>query len=252
MLAFFERWYAPANAILCVAGDVREEEFRRLVERHYGGVPAREVAPDPLRGRAPPPAAPHEPRLVTRDPAVREASFLRSWIAPTLTWGAENGRAYALEVLAHLLGGGQGSRMHKALVETGIAVGAGAGYDSDALGASTFSLFGTPRRDATPERLEGGADDVIRRLLDEGPTEAEVARSIRQMTAGALLALDSLGSAPRMIGSTLAVGLPIEAVEFWPARLRAVTPADVADAARAVLGGAGARTTGWLLPGGDA
>ena len=240
---FYARWYAPENAVLVVAGDVREAEFRRLVEQEYGAIPAREA---PRRMRAPAPAAPHEPRLIRRDPGVREAAYARSWMAPTLTAG-ETKYAYALEVLAHLLGGGQGSRLFKALVETGLAVGAGAGYDSDSLGAGTFSVYATPRREVAPDRLESAADDVLKRLLDEGPTEEEVARSIRQMTAGALLALDSLGAAPRMIGGTLAIGLPIEAVEYWPARLRAVTRAQVAEAARAVLPAA-PNTVGWLLP----
>ena len=93
---------------------------------------------------------------------------------------------------------------------------------------------------------------VVKRLLDEGgPTEAEVARSIRQMTAGALLALDGLGAAPRMIGNALAIGLPIETVEFWPQRLRAVTRGQVAEAAAEVLGRAPS-ASGWLLPEGAA
>jgi zinc protease len=50
-----------------------------------------------------------------------------------------------------------------------------------------------------------------------------------------------------MIGSALAIGLPLESVEFWPARLRAVTRAQVAEAAEAVLGRA-VSASGWLLP----
>jgi zinc protease len=89
---------------------------------------------------------------------------------------------------------------------------------------------------------------TVKRLLDEGgPTEAEVGRAVRQMTSGALLALDGLGAAPRMIGNALTIGLPIETVEFWPQRLRAVTRAQVADAAAAVLGRAPSGS-GWLLP----
>jgi zinc protease len=87
---------------------------------------------------------------------------------------------------------------------------------------------------------------VLSSLLDGGLTDEEVERSKRQITAGALLALDSLGTAPRILGGALATGLPLDVVEYWPARIRAVTRGQVEAAARAVLGRPG--MTGWLLP----
>ncbi|WP_246524108.1 M16 family metallopeptidase [Neoroseomonas eburnea] len=240
---FHARFYAPANATLVVAGAVAEAELRALAEEHYGKVPPRAAA---TRDRARAPEAPHEPRLIRREPTAREALFLRAWMAPSLTAG-ETRHALPLEALAHLLGGGQGSRLHAALVETGLAVSAGAGYDGEAAGETEFTIWAVPRRGVTPERLEQEAAAVVARLLQDGPTEEEVARSTRQLSAGALLSLDSFGAAPRMLGGVLAIGLPAEVVEFWPARLRAVTRPQVAAAARAVLG-RDADTVGWLLP----
>ena len=43
---FFDRYYAPANAVLAVAGDFDLDEALALVERHFGDVPAR---PAPVR-----------------------------------------------------------------------------------------------------------------------------------------------------------------------------------------------------------
>jgi zinc protease len=200
------------------------------------------------RDRGAPPPAPPTPRYTRTDTRLRgEAVFLRSWQAPTLTAG-EARHGEPLEVLRHVLGGGPGSRLHRALVESGLAVSAGASYDADVASWTDFDISAVPRRDVAPERVEEAAMAVVKRLLDEGgPTEAEVARSIRQMTAGALLALDGLGAAPRMIGNALAIGLPIEVIEFWPARMRAVTRDQVAEAAAAVLGRAPSGS-GWLLP----
>ncbi|GGC45671.1 peptidase M16 [Siccirubricoccus deserti] len=243
MMEFYQRRYAPANAVLVVTGDVREDALRRLADDLYGRVPAR---PTPPRDRAPPPAAAVEPRLIRQDPAVREATFLRATMAPSLTYGDAQ-QAWALEVLAHLLGSGQGSRLHKALVETGLATSASASYDSEALGATSFGISATPRPGVAPERLEAAVEAEVARLLRDGPEEAERARSASQLTAGALLTLDGIGAAPRMLGGALAIGLPLEVVEFWPRHLRAVTLDQVTVAARAVLGEA--RTArGWLLP----
>ena len=248
LTSFHDRYYAPGNAVLVVAGAVTEDELRRVVESEYGGVEARgEAALSPDRGRAPPPDAPVEPRLVRNDAQVREPQLLRGWIAPSATWGATE-HADALEVLSHLFGGGPGSRLHKALVESGLAVGAGAGYDADDLGAGAFGLYAAPRRDVAPAKLEAALEAEVAHLLDGGVSAEEVDRSRRQVTAGALLALDGLGTAPRMFGHALSIGLGPEAVEFWPARIRAVTAEQVSAAARAVF--THPSTTGWLLPDG--
>lgn len=245
LLAFYRRFYNAGNAVLVVAGSVSPTEFWPAIEAEWGAVPA---APKVPRTRAAPPATPPTPRYVRNDARLRgEATFLRSWQAPSMTFG-ESAQSEPLEVLRHLLGGGAGSRLHRALVEGGIALAAGCSYDGDVAGATDFDLSATPRREVPHARVEEAAMAVVKRLLDEGgPTEAEVARSVRQMTAGALLALDSLGAAPRMIGNALTIGLPIETVEFWPQRLRAVTRDQVARAAEAVLGRAPS-ASGWLLP----
>ena len=249
LMAFFRARYAPGNAVLVVAGAVDAESFWKVADQEWGSVPAGPPVP---RERARPPAAPPTPRLVRNDPRLRgEATFVRSWQAPSMTAGPE-GHAEPLEVLRHLLGGGQGSRLHRALVEPGLALSAGCSYDGDVAGWTDFDLAATPRRDTPPARIEQVAIAEVKRLLDAGgPTEAEVARSIRQMTAGALLALDGIGAAPRMIGNALAIGLTLDTVEHWPTRLRAVTRDQVAAAAEAVLGRA-ASGSGWLLPDGVA
>jgi zinc protease len=199
LMGFFRARYAAGNAVLVVAGAVAPDAFWSSVEQNWAALPAGPAVP---RDRAAPPAAIPTPRFTRNDPRLRgEAVFLRSWQAPTLTAG-EARHGEPLEVLRHILGGGPGSRLHRALVEGGLAVSAGASYDSDAASWTDFDLSATPRRDVEPPRVEEAAMAVVKRLLDEGgPTEAEVARSIRQMTAGALLALDGLGAAPRMIGN---------------------------------------------------
>ncbi len=243
MAAFFATHYAPANCVLVVAGAVPEAEFRRIAEQEFGAVPARPFTP---RERAGPPAAAPTPRLVRHD-RVEEASFVRAWSAPSLTWG-DKAQAYPLEVLAHLLGSGPGSRLHRALVQEGLALSVGASMDSDQLGVSDFSLYASVRRGVAPARVEAALRDAVATLLDQGVTEAEVARSTRQMTAGALLALDGLGAAPRMIGQALTIGLSLDSVEYWPSHIAAVTAPQVTAAARAVLGASPVQATGWLLP----
>lgn len=244
---FLNGHYVPGNAVLVVAGAVSEAELLDVVGKTYAGIPARAIEP---RNRAEPPVAPINARMSRSEARVTEASLYRVIGAPSLTWG-EMHMAQPLEVLAHLLGGGPGSRLHKALVQTGLAVSAGAYYDADALGPSELTFYVTARRGTDLPKLEAALNMEIERAIQGGVTEAEVQRSIRQLTAGALMALDSFGAAPRLLGSALAIGLPIETVEYWPASIRAVTPAQVSQAARAILPSQLAMVA-WLGPEGTA
>ncbi|MEI6161736.1 MAG: pitrilysin family protein [Roseococcus sp.] len=244
LVDFHATHYVPSNCTLIVAGDVREADLRRWAEEFYGPVPARAK---PGRNRSAPLGSAPQPRLITRDPAVREASFLQSFVAPSATWG-DTTKSDPLEIMAHVLGGGPGSRLHRALVEAGHAVSANAGYDGDVVGVGSLMVAVTPRPGVTQTQIEEIVAATITRLVDEGATEDETRRAIRQQTAGALLALDGLGAAPRMLGGALAIGLPIESVEQWPARMEAVTQAQVNAAARSVLARPAIETTAWLLP----
>src|SRR2546423_1904576 len=65
---FFDTYYAPANAVLTVAGDITPDGTRALIEKHFGDVPARPAPVRPsfaepppagqLRGEHPDPHAP--------------------------------------------------------------------------------------------------------------------------------------------------------------------------------------------------
>src|SRR5215210_3219273 len=56
-LDYYRRFYTPENGILVVAGDVKEDEVRRLAEGTYGRVTPQGARPVRLRAREPEPKA---------------------------------------------------------------------------------------------------------------------------------------------------------------------------------------------------
>src|SRR3954467_788971 len=56
-LSYYTRFYTPENAILVVAGDVTEDEVRRLAEDTYGRIAPRGAGPARFRPREPEPRA---------------------------------------------------------------------------------------------------------------------------------------------------------------------------------------------------
>lgn len=243
-LAFYRRWYAPNNAVLIVAGDVTAAEVRPLAEKYYGGIPAREVPPR-LREAEPPQAAPRRVTLESAD--VRQPGLAITYLAPS--YNGEGGeRAYALEVLDEILGGGTTSRLYRALVvEQALAAAVNSSYSPSALDLSSFDFSGSPRPGVEIERLEAGIRAEIARLLTEGVSEAEVEMAKRRLAADAVYARDSLGTAPNVFGRALTTGRSVADVEAWPERIAAVTPAQVMAAARAVFRDESS-VTGLLLP----
>jgi zinc protease len=241
---FYRRFYAPNNAILVIAGDVTADEVRPLAEKHYGVIPSR-----PLPPRVHPVEPEHHAsrRLVLENKRVRQPSWRRSYLAPSYLAG-EKEHAYALEVLAELLGSGHSSRLYQRLVvETRLAAFASAYYNPTAVGRTSFSVHATPAPGVAVEKVAAEIDAVLARLLAEGVGTDEVERAQHRLRASAVYARDRLDSAARILGEALVVGASVDDIESWPQRIGAVTPKQVDAAARAVLLESRA-VTGILLP----
>ncbi len=230
--AFYERWYTPNNAVVVVGGRVTMAEAKALAERTYGRVasrplPARTVVQEPNRVA--------ETRVEMASDRVRQPYVNRAYIAPSLFSG-DTKHAYPLEVLATIMGSGVASRLNRALVlEGGLAVSAGTSYDSNQRGPASFNVYATPRQDVPAAAVEAAIGAEIARVLADGVTEAELQRAIRRIQDSAIYAKDSLSGPARIVGSALAIGVPLAEIDAWPERVGAVTAAAISEAARLVF-----------------
>ena len=243
-LAFYRHWYAPNNAMLIVAGDVETAEVRVLAERHFGPLAARSVPPR-LRLEEPPHHA--AIRLEMKSPRAAQPSWRRFYLAPSYRAGATQ-HVYALQILAEILAGSADSRLHKALVlDKKLALSVGAGYSPSALGLAEFGVYATPKPGVAIADIEAAVEAELHRLLEHGVEAGEVAQAARRMQASAIYSQDSLSGPANIVGTALAIGRSLDEVAAWPDKLGAVTPAEVAAAARAVLVERNS-ATGILLP----
>lgn len=243
-LAFYRKWYAPGNAILIVAGDITAEEVRPLAEKYYGVIPARDV-PERVRIEEPPQTSAR--RVTHESPRVRQPMLAISYLAPSYRRGASE-HAYALQVLDEVLSGGSTSRLYKSLVvEQKLAVSVGSSYSASALDLSDFNFYASPQPGVDLEKLEAALRAEIDEVLEKGITAKELASAKRRKRAESVYARDNLGTAPRVIGISLATGRTIEEIESWPDLIDGVTLEQVLDAAQAVFRDESS-VTGLLLP----
>ena len=243
--AFYDKYYAPNNAVLIVAGDVDPNTVKELAEKTYGKVE---------RGPAlPPRVRPQEPeqntqRTVTlRDKRVTVPSFQESWVVPSYTT-SRGGEAEALDLLSEILGGGTRSRLYQELVvKRGIAASAGANFSGTSLDDTSFTVYGAPRGAATLEDVQAAVDSEIGKIVKDGVSDEELERAKTRYLRSMIFARDSADGLANIYGATLATGGTAKDIDSWPDRLRAVTADQVKAVAKKYLD-LDHSVTGYLLP----
>ncbi|MFB2531682.1 M16 family metallopeptidase [Paracoccus sp. p4-l81] len=248
-LAWYQRFYAPNNAVLVVAGDVTPDQVKALAEKHYGPLAPTEGLAPRQRVAEPPQLA--QRRLEMADPRVSQPILRRSYLADHRRPGDQR-QAAALTVLAEVLGGSaQTSVLGRSLTlgDAPKALQVGAWYDGDALDYGSFDLALVPLPGADPDEAEAAMDAALAQFLKDGVDPAQLDRIRTQVRAAEIYKRDSAMAQAQEYGAALTTGLGVADVQAWPDALAAVTAEDVMAAARAVLDPAKS-VNGWLLPAG--
>ena len=166
--AFFRANYMPNNAVLSIVGDCEPERGFALADTYFGWIEAqsldRPAAPRPL------PALTGLPREETSADVPADSVYL-TWRLPVTGTPTFDAADLAMTVL----GNGQTSRLHQRLVRSDeLAEGAGASC-LGLIGGNSFGFAYARCRDGfSPEQLESELLIEIDRLIDTGPTEAEL------------------------------------------------------------------------------
>jgi len=229
---FYQRYYAPDNAIAVIAGDVTPAQVRDLAEQHFGPLAPSGRAPD-ARPQEPPQLAAR--RLVMHDSRVRQPYVMRVYLADSYDT-ADPTEAAALSLLNDILGGGITSRLAKALqLESKVAIDTGAFYSPMSRDATRFALYGVPTPGHDLAAVEAAIDAVLAEMIASGPTDEELARIKRLKRASLIYAQDDAFGTARQYGAVLAAGFSISDVQNWPEVLQSVTVEDIRSVAAKYL-----------------
>jgi len=195
---WFRNNYGPNNAILSIAGDVDVATVREKVERYFGSIPAG-PAVKPVEASVP--TLPARVDQVMKD-RVSTTRLYRLWATP----GRNDPDAPLLSVGAAVLGGLASSRLDNALVrDEQLAVGVTAGVQQlEQVGMLEVTADVKPGVD--PDLVSRRLDEIIARLVAEGPTADEVARVATRQVSAEISGLEVVGGFGGK-ASTLAEGL---------------------------------------------
>lgn len=232
---WYDRWYAPNNAILVVVGDVNAQDTFNLANKYYGAIETRPLMPLAERKPQAEPKQVGIKRLIVKAPA-NLPYLVMSYHAPALRDVINDWEPYALEMLESVLDGNASARLNKALVrESRIANSAGAGYSIMSRGPSMFYLDGTPSEGKTVQELEAAIRNEIEKLIRDGVTEKELARAKAQVVASHVYQRDSTFSQAMQIGRLESIGLSYRDPDMILEKLQAVTAEQVQSVAKKYL-----------------
>jgi zinc protease len=222
---YYKRHYVPENMTLVVAGPVEANAISGLVARAFGSVPPTGYARKALPG---PPATP-SPRRLTIERSERQAYLGLAWGAPALG----DREMYAVEILAHILGGSRTSRLNQTLRERAKLVSTiTAGYGALQGGGVVTVIAQLEPTDV--EAAEAAALGEIRRIREQGVTREEMERTVTAFEAERVFGRETVEGLALAYGRAETIWSLTGDREYLD-RLRSVPAGDVQAAARRYL-----------------
>ncbi len=220
-------YYAPNNATLVVAGDVKKDAILPKIQALYGGIPRQ---PDPPKVITQEPPQVGERRVYVRKEAELPLLFMVHHV-PNLT----HPDSFALQVLAYILGGGESARFHQKVVyEKQLASYAGADYNPIYTDPFLFGFSAGPLPGKTAEEVEQVLQAEVERVQREPVMDRELQKAKNQIESEFVFSMDSVHQLANLLGK-------YETVASWKLLdgfldgVRKVTAADVQRVARQYL-----------------
>lgn len=182
---FFKLYYAPNNASLCVAGDIDIAATKALIEKYFSAIP---------------PGAPVDRMTdwIPRFDGIKRGMAEDNVNLPKLYYAWHTPAYYRpgdaeFDLLANVLSSGKTSRLYKTLVyEKQIAQDISA-YQSSGELCGTFQIEATAKEGHTLAELEQAIDEVLRDVLANGITAAELKQAQTQWEASFVRRLERVG-----------------------------------------------------------
>jgi predicted Zn-dependent peptidase len=231
---FFDRYYAPGNAVLTVVGDVDPVQVKAWVEQHYGDIEGR---PTPARPDFGEPPISQERRGVAHDAIAPAPATTMAWRTPD---PADLATFLPYVVLAEVLTDGDAARLQDRMLlrdRSVLSVGGYVGIMGDPLDArdpTPLMIDVHHPAETSAETVLETVDEEIARLAQDGLTDGELARTVARMTARYLREIDPALGRAQQLAVFEQQRDRAELVSELPALLEQVT-ADAVQAAAATL-----------------
>lgn len=254
LYSHYQTYYTPNNAIVVVIGDFDTVKLLEQIQERFGSIPAGPPVPQ-LRIVEPPQRG--ERRVTIRYPAGAPY-FEVGYHAPAVS----DPDVYPMFLLDAILSGGKpmgmfgsrgarmgrSSRLYRALVDSGLASSAGS-FVALTRDPYLFEIDATLNPGVLLEAVERVVFREVERLQQEGVTEEEMQRAVKQVRAQFVYGSESVTDQGYWLGAMEAIA-SYEAYLHLLERIETATVEDLRRVAQQYLTESN-RTVGWLIPTGE-
>ncbi|QSX29931.1 insulinase family protein [Shewanella cyperi] len=175
LVQYHKTYYAPNNAVVVVAGDVKLAEVKALADKYFAPIPAQ--AP-PRDIKTVEPEQKGERRVYVQKASVTSPNVMMAYHVPA----TRHEDYYALDLLASILSQGNSSRLYQALVDKELALEVDT-YFPMSFDPNLYYLMGVAAPGVSADQLEKALIAETNKIAAEGVTQEELekAKNIKLM-----------------------------------------------------------------------
>ncbi len=226
ILDFYRSWYVPENMVVVAAGDFKNEHARRLCEKIFGNLPA-QASPKANPGHEEPQT---EARSVVLTNPIQGSTMMMGYHVPAL----EHPDIPALDILSHILGEGESSRLELNIKERKGLVNSIYSYVYSPADPGLFTLgYNLPEKNL-PTATAAIAEEIYQ-FQDKKLDHDELARAKINIKSDAVYEKETVEGLARKYGYFETLLRQYQFDEHYYQKIDAVTPDDVREVAAKYL-----------------
>ena len=186
-IEYYQRGYAPNNAVVVIVGDFKREEALDVVDKYYGHLKPH-ISGDPLPTQ-------ERPQRGERRVLYKKVSQLEAFFAGFHCPGITDPDLFPLLALGHILSHGKSSRFYMRFVKTGKAVDAQVEVDPPpfwSMDPGLLQVYAIAAPGVQIGELEQEIWGAIEEIKQGAFDEAELAKAKRGLTASFIMGIQSI------------------------------------------------------------
>lgn len=191
---FYNTYYGPSNACLTIVGNFDSAKIKELVNKYFFTLPASKKSSLPQIK----PVIFNKNETIYYDDKLAKTSLIKKlYLSPALF---DKGDA-EMDIIAHILGNGQFSRLYNILVRDKKVASSVSAYQQSMPIQSFFYIEAYPMPGTDNKYFSDELDKIIKNIAKKGFTQAELDRARNAILTNFLFSLQKINNKAQMLQS---------------------------------------------------